>query len=108
MNLIRLGVHHAPDDVGQRFGGADRCHLPGRDDGEGDAARMALLAELEDDIGEIALARLRHHVGGARAVDAHAHVKRPVEPEREAALGLVELHRGHAEIEHDAVHCRVT
>ncbi len=35
---------------------------------------------------------------------AHAHVERTVEPEREAALGLVELHRGHAEIEHDAVH----
>ena len=74
-----------------------------RDDGAGDRARMALLAELEDDVGEIALGRLCHHVGGARAVAAHAHVERPVEPEREAALGLVELHRGDAEIEHDAV-----
>ena len=66
-------------------------------------ARMPLLAELEDDVGEIALRGLRHHVGGARAVAAHAHVERAVEPEREAALGLIELHRGHAEIEHDAV-----
>ena len=46
---------------------------------------------------------LRHHVGGARAVAAHAHVERAVEAEREAALGLVELHRRDAEIEHDAV-----
>ena len=107
MNLVRLGAHHPSDNVGQRLGGADRRKLPGRDDGAGDAARMALLAELENDVGEIALARLRHHVSSARPVGAHAHIKRTIEPEREAALGLVELHRGHAEIEHDAVHRRV-
>ena len=103
MDLVRLGADHAPDDVGQRPGGDDRRLLAGGDDGAGDAARMALLAELEDDVGEIALGGLRHHVGRARPVAAHTHVERPVEPEREAALGLVELHRGHAEIEHDAV-----
>src|SRR6185437_14333907 len=42
-------------------------------------------------------------VGGARAAASHAHVERPVEPERKSALGLVELHRGDAEIEHHAV-----
>ena len=36
-------------------------------------------------------------------VAAHAHVERAVETEREAALGLIELHRGHADVEHDAV-----
>ena len=68
---------------------------------------MPLLAELENDVGQIALRGLRHHVGRARPLRAHAHVERPVEPERKAALGLVELHRGHAEIEHDAVDRRV-
>ena len=34
---------------------------------------------------------------------AHPHVERTVEPEREAALGLIELHRGNADIHHDAV-----
>ena len=56
-----------------------------------------------DDGGEIALGRLRHHIGRARPGRAHAHVERAVEAEGEAALGLVELHRRHAEIEHDAV-----
>ena len=92
------------DDVGQRPGGARSApRLRAATMARATRARMALLAELEDDVGEIALGRLRHHVGGARAVAAHAHVERAVEPEREAALGLVELHRGHAEIEHDAV-----
>ena len=36
---------------------------------------------------------------------AHPHVERAAEPEREAALGLVELHRGNADVHHDAVHC---
>jgi hypothetical protein len=31
-------------------------------------------------------------IGGARALGAHAHVERPVAAEREAALGLVDLH----------------
>ena len=35
---------------------------------------------------------------------AHPHVERAAEPEREAALGLVELHRGNADVHHDAVH----
>ena len=64
---------------------------------------MALLAEQVDDVGEIALGCLRDDVGGARPVAAHAHVERAVEAEREAALGLVELHRRDADVEHDAV-----
>ncbi len=75
----------------------------GADDGARDRAGMPLLAERSDDGGEVALGGLRHHVGGARPVAAHAHVERAVEAERKAALGLVELHRRDAEIEHDAV-----
>ena len=46
-------------------------------------------------------------------VRAHAHVERAVVAERKSALGLIELHRRHAEIEHHAVdaawpHCRAT
>ena len=53
--------------------------------------------------GEIALGGRVHQIGGARPVAAHAHVERAVVAEREAALGLIELHRRDAEIEHDAV-----
>ena len=38
----------------------------------------------------------------------HAHVERPVEAEREAALRRVELHGGNAEVEHHAVDFRET
>ena len=56
-----------------------------------------------NDVGEIALAAVRDHVGGGRTGGAHAHVEGPVEAEREAAFGRIELHGGHAEVEHDAV-----
>ena len=42
-------------------------------------------------------------IGGAWPAPAHAHVERRVVAEREAALGLVELHRRHADIEHHTV-----
>ena len=99
MNGARPRPHHALDDVGERPRGADRRFAARRDDGAGDGAGVALLAERLDDVGEIALGRRRDHIGGGRAGVAHAHVERTVEPEREAALGLVELHRGDAEIE---------
>ncbi len=41
--------------------------------------------------------------GCSRPVVTHPHVERTVEPEREAALALVELHRRNADIHHDAV-----
>ena len=37
----------------------------------------------------------------------HAHVERAVGAEREAAIGLVELHRGDADVEHDAIDLRL-
>ena len=36
-------------------------------------------------------------------VRRHAHVERPVALEREAARGIVELHGGDADVEHDAI-----
>ena len=69
----------------------------------GDGAGMALFAEDIDDVGEIGLGGRRDHVGRGRAVMAHPHVERAAEPEREAALGLVELHRGHADVHHHAI-----
>ena len=68
-----------------------------------DIAREAFLAERLDDEREIALRGGIHQIGRARAVTAHAHVERAVIAEREAALGLIELHRRDAEIEQDAV-----
>ena len=103
MDIARARTHHRGDDIGERPRGADRRLGARLDDGARDAARVALLAEDENDIGEIAFARAGDHIGRARALAAHAHVERPVEAEREAALGPIELHGGDAEVEHHAV-----
>ena len=49
---------------------------------------------------------LSNHIGGARSVLPHPHVERPAKAKRKSALGLVELHRGHTDIHHDAVNRR--
>ena len=104
MDAVGPRVDHGADDVGERAGGRDRRLGAGRDDGACATRRakrsspsVAMIA------GEIALGGVRDHIGGARSVAAHAHVERTVEPERKAALGLVELHRRHADVEHHAV-----
>ena len=83
-------------------GGADRRLGARLDDGAGDGARMRSSPSMK-----MMLARSRSlprdDVGGARTVAAHAHVERAVVAEGEAALGVVELHGGDAEIEHHAV-----
>ena len=64
---------------------------------------MTLFAEDVEDVGEVGLGCRRDHVGRRRAGMAHPHVERAIEAKREAALGLVELHRGHADVDHDAI-----
>ena len=77
------------------------------DDGAGDAAGRALLAVLEENVGERRLGQAVDEVGGRGAGLAHPHVERAVLLEGEAAGGLVELHRGDADVEHDAVERRM-
>ena len=64
---------------------------------------MPLLAKDVDDVGKLGLGGFCHHVGSGRAILSHPHIERAVEPERKAAIALVELHRGHADIHHDTV-----
>ena len=53
---------------------------------------------------EVALARLVDEIGGGQVGGAiHAHVERNVGRVREAAVGMVELHRRDAEVEQDRV-----
>ena len=80
-----------------------RATSPVGDDGAREAPRGALLAKVEEDIGEFGLARLGQKVRRGLAAPFHPHVERRVLAQREAALGLVELHRGDADVERDAV-----
>src|SRR5262245_27035844 len=68
-----------------------------------DAAGVALLAEEAEDAGEVTRLETVDHVGGAGSGPRHAHIERPVGAKRKATLGLVELHGGDADVEHDAV-----
>ncbi len=65
---------------------------------------MAFLAQKIENAGQIAGLETVDHVGSARPFFRHAHVERTVLLEGEAALGLIDLHRRHANIEHNAVH----
>ena len=103
MNVAGLGAHHTSDDVGEPARGRDRRILARGDDGAGDGARMALLAEDVDDVGELSLGRRRNHVRRGRPLLPHPHVERPVETEGKAAPGFVELHGGDADVHDDAV-----
>jgi len=73
------------------------------DDRAGEAARGALLAVIIEDVGQRFLFRLVDDLGRAAAPPFHPHVERSVAAKGKAALGLVELHRGNANVEHDAI-----
>ena len=98
--------HGAADDLRQLAGRGDRLPAACGDDRARDPPRMALLAELEDDVGELDLAGLAKQIrrGGPGAA-IHAHVERPVAPEAEAAALGIELQRRHAEIGQGPIDC---
>src|SRR3546814_2487429 len=70
--------------AGQRACGDDRAR---------DAARMTLVAIVEQHIGDFFFVGAVEPVGGAFALLRHAHVERAVLLKGKAALTLVELHR---------------
>src|SRR5205823_3204088 len=89
-------------DIGEFAGAANGSTPARRDDGSCDAPCVAFLAEITDQLGEIALLETGYQIGGARPIPSHAHVERAVEAERKAAVGIVELLRGDADVERDA------
>src|SRR5690606_35891307 len=94
---------HALDGFGEITRALERPDRAALLDHAGDAAGMALLAIEAEDAGKIARLEAVDHVGRARTLALHAHVERAVVTERKAALRLVELHRGDAYVEDDAV-----
>jgi len=92
------------DDVDELVRCLDRLARAGAHDRAGDLRRVALLTQLAQDARELALVPRVHH--GRRVellVGIHPHVQRRVPRVGEAALGGVDLHRGHPEVEVDHV-----
>ena len=101
--VLRIAADMRLDGIGKVERALERALLAPPLDHPRDAARMPLLAEEAEDAREIARLEAVDHVGSRRAGLGHAHVERPVGAEGEAAIGLVELHRRDADVEHDAV-----
>ena len=103
----RLGRHGAADDVHQLQRGLDRLFSALTLDGGCDQRSIALLAVFEQNVPDVLPApRIDHIPRGERLLTVHAHIERRVLHIGEAALRMVELRRGNAEVEQDAVRTR--
>src|SRR5437868_6786133 len=68
-----------------------------------DATGFPFLAEGIEEIGELALGQSIHQISRALSLAGHSHIQRSLAHEGEPTTGLVELHRGDADIEYHAV-----
>jgi hypothetical protein len=93
------------DQVDQLAGGADRGAAARVVDEAGDPGGEALLAVDAEDAGQLGPGVGGQHLGGGDpAGGVHAHVERRVHAVAEAALRLVELQGGDAQVVEHAVH----
>ena len=96
--------HGARDDLRKLRRTRDRRLTTRRDDFASDALRETFLAVLTNYARQLVRRRLRDEVRCRRAAAVvHAHVERTVLREAEATRCVVELRRGHTEIEQHAV-----
>ena len=77
--LGRRGWRDSGDEARKLQGRDERRGCPVGDDGAGDAAGGALLAEMKEDVRQLFDARLGENVGGGHAAPFHTHVERGVE-----------------------------
>ena len=104
MNLAEfLPPDGARHDLGQFARRRDCVVRPSPHDRRDHQPRLPLLAEHRDHPGKVARLHAVDDIAGGRPVVPHPHVERPVLAKGKAALGLVDLHRRDADIEHDAV-----
>src|SRR5687767_15456214 len=100
---MRPAPEHSLDELCKFARARKGLLLPPSCDGARHRPRPPFLSKDGDYPLELALLEAVDHVGSAETRPSHAHVERSVLLEGEAALGLVDLHRRHADIEHDAV-----
>src|SRR5690606_8130044 len=93
------------DHLGQIGGGGKRLFRTAGHEGARHAAGEALLAVLVQHGGDIRLVGTIDPVGSALAGGGiHAHVQRAIVEETEAATRVIQLRRGDAQVQQDAVH----
>jgi hypothetical protein len=90
--IVVAAAQHTGDDIGQIERAREWPLLAAPDDGRGDRARAAFLAQPEENVGQLGRLIAVDDIGGADAFARHAHVERAVAHEGKAALGLVQLH----------------
>ena len=102
-----LARHRALDDIDQLERGLDRFLFALALDRRSDQRRIALFAVFKQDAADLLPApAVDHVVRGQLLRPVHAHVERRVLHVGKAALGMVQLRRGYAEVEQDAVRAR--
>ncbi len=88
---------------GKPPGRGDRMLGTRRDDRARNAAGLPLLPEFIENIGQFLGRKVSDEIGGTGAGRAHAHIERAVHAKAEAALRIIQLEGGNAEIQHDAI-----
>ena len=97
------GRDRVPDQLDQPRRRGDRLRRAGSRDGLGDPPGEPLLAVLPQHPGQLVHRVAVDDVGRGRPGRRHPHVQRRVLRVREAAPGLVQLQRGHPEVEQHPV-----
>ena len=99
---VRNGLCH---ERGKLSCGSDRSPRSSRNNRCCNLFSKPFFAIVSDDLPDFLLGRAcaSHSAAVMPRARVHAHVERRVEAEAEAARGVVELRRGHAEVEQDAV-----
>ena len=103
VNLQMFSANCAGNNFCQTLGRLDRSLAAGLNDEFRRPARTPLLTVNIKYICQIGFAQTIDRIGGTGPVLRHAHIQRPGLGKGKATLGLVDLHRGHADIEHDTV-----
>jgi len=97
-------ARHSGNHLGEFQRALERLGLPVRDDGARDARCERFFAEFAEDANQLGFRCTVDDIGCAHAfILAHPHVEGPVLHEAEAAGGFVELRRGNAQVEQNAV-----
>ena len=107
MNIPRFVAHNPRDQIRELFGAGEWNIRAIHHNCLGNHPREPLLTVIIKDIGNARVRRCIHNIGCTFALKhttlRHAHVERAIIAERKPANGLIKLHRGHANIEHDTI-----